>query len=211
MKPVLQKFAYDVIALAVVIDPIGTAAVFMGLTRGATPEDRRAMARRGTLVATFLILFFAFAGELLLRAMGVTLAAFEIAGGALLFLLATEMVFARTSGMRQTTEPEANEARESEDISVFPLGIPLLAGPGALTSIVVLMREADGSAAAQAAVIGALAVVMVGTYVCLAGAARIVSLLGVTGTNVVSRVLGIILAALATELLIGGIRLALQS
>ncbi|MBX6370480.1 MAG: NAAT family transporter [Rhodospirillales bacterium] len=207
----LQEFAYNVIALAVVIDPIGTAAVFMGLTRGATPEHRRAMARRGTLIAAFLILFFAFAGELLLRAMGVSLAAFEIAGGALLFLLATEMVFARQSGMRHTTQPEADEARESEDISVFPLGIPLLAGPGALTSIVILMREADGSTGAQAAVIGALAVVMVGTYVCLAAAARIVSLLGVTGTNVVSRVLGIILAALATELLIGGIRLSLGS
>jgi multiple antibiotic resistance protein len=205
----LRQFLYNCVALAVIIDPVGTAAIAAGLTRAGSDAHRRRMALRGTLVATALLLFFAFAGEFLLRALGVELPAFQVAGGALLFLLATEMVFARHSGLRQTTADENAEAQRSEDISVFPLAIPLLAGPGALTSIVLLMRQAAGDPLAQALVILALAIVMAGTLAALLAATRIVRLLGVTGTNVVSRVLGVILAALAAQLFLTGVRATL--
>jgi multiple antibiotic resistance protein len=205
----IRQFLYNCVALAVIVDPIGTAAIFAGLTGGEPAAFRRRMALRGTAVAFGLALFFAFGGEFLLRALGVTLPSFQVAGGALLFLLATDMVFARHSGLRETTEAEAREAERSVDISVFPLAVPLLAGPGCLTSIVLLMRQADHSPLGQALVVLALAVVMLGALVALLTAGRLVAMLGVTGTNVISRVLGIILAALAAELLLGGIRASL--
>jgi multiple antibiotic resistance protein len=206
---VLRAFLYNCVALAVIVDPVGTAAIAAGLMRSASEEHRRRMALRGTAIATILLLLFAFGGEFLLRALGVEPPAFQVAGGALLFLLATEMVFARSSGLRQTTEDEASEARRSEDVSVFPLAIPLLAGPGALTSVVLQMRQADGNVVAQTLVILALGIVMAGTLAALLAATRILRLLGVTGTNVVSRVLGVILAALAAQLLLAGVRSAL--
>jgi multiple antibiotic resistance protein len=119
------------------------------------------------------------------------------------------MVFAHESGLRQPTRAEADEAQRSVDISVFPLAIPLIAGPGALTSLVLLMRQADGAIEAQALVLLALAAVMGLTCTALLGAGRLLRLLGVTGAHVVSRVLGVVLAALAAELLLSGIRLGL--
>jgi multiple antibiotic resistance protein len=205
----LQQFIYNCVTFVVIIDPVGTAAIFAGLAGGEAAEFRRRMALRGTAVAFGLALFFAFGGEFLLRALGVSLPAFQVAGGALLFLLATDMVFARHSGLRQTTAAETREAQRSLDISVFPLAVPLLAGPGCLTSIVLLMRQTEGAPAAEALVVLALALVMLGALVSLLAAGRLVALLGVTGTNVISRVLGIILAALAAELLLSGLRAAL--
>jgi multiple antibiotic resistance protein len=205
----LRQFIFNCVALAVIVDPVGTAAIFAGLTRNGSDAHRRRMALRGTLIATGLILSFAFGGEFLLLALGVELPAFQVAGGVLLFLLATEMVFARHSGLRQTTDDEAAEAERSEDISVFPLAIPLLAGPGALTSIVLLMRQAGGAPTAKALVVLALVLVMLGTFAVLLTAGPLLRLLGVTGTNVVSRVLGVILAALAAQLLLTGVRQAL--
>jgi len=205
----LRQFVFNCVALVVIVDPVGTAAIFAGLTRNGSDAHRRRMALRGTLIATGLILSFAFGGEFLLLALGVELPAFQVAGGVLLFLLATEMVFARHSGLRQTTDDETAEAERSEDISVFPLAIPLLAGPGALTSIVLLMRQAGGAPEAKALVVLALVLVMLGTFAVLLTAGPLLRLLGVTGTNVVSRVLGVILAALAAQLLLTGVRQAL--
>jgi multiple antibiotic resistance protein len=206
----MRQFLYNCVTLAVIVDPVGTAAIFAGLATGHTAAFRRRMALRGTAVAFGLALFFAFGGEFLLRALGVSLPAFQVAGGALLFLLATDMVFARHhTGLRETTDAETREAEQSADISVFPLAVPLLAGPGCLTSIVLLMRQAEGSAAAEALVVLALAIVMLAALVSLLVAGRLVAVLGVTGTNVVSRVLGIILTALAAELLLSGVRAVL--
>ncbi|HEY0524181.1 MAG TPA: MarC family protein [Stellaceae bacterium] len=205
----LRQFIFNCVALVVIVDPVGTAAIFAGLTRNGSDAHRRRMALRGTLIATGLILSFAFGGEFLLLALGVELPAFQVAGGVLLFFLATEMVFARHSGLRQTTDDETAEAERSEDISVFPLAIPLLAGPGALTSIVLLMRQAGGAPSAKALVVLALVLVMLGTFAVLLTAGPLLRLLGVTGTNVVSRVLGVILAALAAQLLLTGVRQAL--
>jgi multiple antibiotic resistance protein len=198
------QIAYAFVTLIVIIDPVGTAAIFAGLMRGVPPEVARRMAWRATLIAGALILAFAFLGETLLEALGITLPAFRIAGGLLLFLLATDMVFARPSGIRTITVPEQQEAAHSTDVSVFPLAFPLLAGPGALTSIVLLMGRAR-SAVEAAGVIAALVAVLAVTLVALRFAAWMMRRLGVTGANVVSRVLGIILAALAAQLVLDGV------
>ncbi len=197
---------YNFAALAVVIDPLGTAALFAALSHGASPDERRRMALRGTVLAGLIILGFAILGALLLHALDITLAAFRIAGGIFLFLLATDMVFARHSGLRATTADEEREASHRHDISVFPLAIPLLAGPGALTTIVLLMAKAGDSVAAHSAVIAVLAIVMLATLGLLLAAPRLVRVLGVTGTNVVSRLLGILLGALAVQFVLDGLR-----
>jgi multiple antibiotic resistance protein len=195
---------YSFVTLFVIIDPVGSAAIFAGLARGVPAQLRRAVAIRGVLIATALILAFALGGDWLLRALGITLPAFRIAGGILLFLLATEMVFARQSGIRRPTAPEEEEAGQRHDVSVFPLAFPLLAGPGALTSIVLLMERAAAPLAALG-VIAALAAVMAITLALLLAAPRVMRLIGVTGANVVSRVLGVILAALAAQFVLDGL------
>ncbi|MGO8919182.1 MAG: MarC family protein [Stellaceae bacterium] len=200
----LAHLLYSFVTLFVIIDPVGSAAIFAGLMRGAPGRLRRLCALRGVLIATLLILAFALGGSALLRALGITLPAFRIAGGILLFLLATEMVFARESGIRRPTAPEEEEAGQRHDISVFPLAFPLLAGPGALTSIVLLMDRAEAPLAALG-VIAALVTVMAITLALLLVAPQVMRLAGVTGANVVSRVLGIILAALAAQLVLDGL------
>jgi len=201
----MQAAIRDFVTLLVTVDPLGTAVMFLGLTLHASPRHRHGMAWRGTFLATAIILAFAVAGQLLLDMMGISLAAFRIAGGLLLFVLATDMVLALHSGIRSTTEPEQEEAARSRDVAVFPLAIPLLAGPGALTSIMLLMGEASGLAA-QGRVLAALALVMGLALIALLAAAQVGRLLGVTGANVVTRVLGVVLAALATQFVIDGVR-----
>ena len=183
----LEQLLHGVIALLVIIDPVGSAAIFAALMRGAPEPYRRRMAWRGTLIAGLLILAFAFGGAPLLETLGITLPAFRVAGGVLLFLLAIDMVFARPSGIRYPTAREEEEAEHRTDVSVFPLAFPLLAGPGALTSIVLLMSRA-ASPLEAGGVIVALAIVMAVTLALLLSASQVVRLLGVTGTNVVGRV-----------------------
>jgi multiple antibiotic resistance protein len=202
--PVDQILGYSFVALFVIIDPIGTAALFVGLTRALTEPASRRVAMRAVLIAGMLLLFFAFAGNALLRGLGIGLPAFRIAGGVLLFLVAIDMVFARGSGDRLTPQ-ESRDVDPSHDISVFPLAIPLIAGPGALTTMVLLMGQAGADPVAQAAVILVLAVVLVITLVLLLIAPRIVRLLGATGVHVVSRVLGVLLAAVAMQLVLDGL------
>ncbi len=197
-------FTYSFVTLLVILDPLGCAVIFAALMRG-TPENLRFhIALRGTVIASLLLLAFAVGGEWLLGQLGITLPAFRIAGGLLLFLLATDMVFARPSGIRNPTAPEQQEAAHRDDISVFPLAFPLLAGPGALTSIVLLVGKA-GSLLAVGVVLGALAVVMVLTLAALLAAPQLMRLLGVTGANVVGRILGIVLAALAAQFVLDGL------
>lgn len=200
----IEQILHGVVALFVIIDPVGSAAIFAALMRGAPEPFQRRMACRSTLVAGLLILAFAFIGAPLLGALGITLPAFRVAGGVLLFLLAVDMVFARPSGIRYPTAREEEEAEHRGDISIFPLAFPLLAGPGALTSIVLLMARARSPLDA-AGVILALVIVMAATLALLLAAAQLLRLLGVTGTNVVGRVLGIILAALAAQYVLDGV------
>ena len=195
---------YNFIALFVIIDPVGTAALFVALTHNDSAERRRRTAIRGVLIATVVLLAFAVIGEVILRALGIGIPAFRIAGGILLFLLATEMVFARHSGIRGTTAAEEEETAHRTDISVFPLAIPFLAGPGSLTLIVLLIGRAPSTEAA-ALVVATLIVVMGLSLAVLVASVRVVALLGIPGTNVVSRVLGILTAALAVQLVLDGL------
>lgn len=193
------------IAFLVTIDPIGLGPMFAGLTAGMDARYRRRTAIKGVLIGAGLLFGFAFVGELLLNSLGIGTGAFRIAGGILLLMVAIDMVFARESGLRTATPDEKEEALHKADISVFPLAIPLIAGPGAMTSTVLLMGRADGDPLAQAAVLGVLAAVLAGTLLVLLFAGEVSRLLGVTGINVINRVLGILLAALACQFVIDGI------
>ena len=187
------------------IGPVDVAALFAVLTASAAPAQRRWMAIKGTLIAFALILVFVLVGETRLALVGITLAAVRTAGGILLLLVAIDMVLARPSGLSSTTSEEATEAAGKTDISVFPLATPLIAGPGALGAAVLLAAETRASLAGQAAVIAALTLVMALTLVLLLIAGRLHAVLGVTGQNVISRVVGILLAALAVQFMFDGI------
>lgn len=200
-----RTLAYYFTALFVILDPVGTAALFAGLTRGTGAEQKRRMAIHGVAIAGAVLLLFSFAGDLILRALGIGLPAFRIAGGALLFLLAIDMLFARQTSFRALTDSENREADARPDISVFPLAIPLIAGPGALTTMVLLMGRADREPFGAALLIAVLIAVLAVSLALLLVASRVVALLGTTGVNVVSRVLGILLAALAVQLVLDGI------
>ncbi len=191
--------------LFVAIDPIGLAPMFAALSAGSDRAQQRHMAIKGVMLAALILLLFTLAGDSLLRALGVGLPAFRIAGGILLFLLAIDMVFARQSGLRSTTVREQREAEHKNDISVFPLAFPLIAGPGTLTTVLLLTAGRRSDPLVLAAVLGMLAGILLVTLISLLSAARILAWLGETGANVVSRLLGLLLAALAVQFVLDGV------
>ncbi len=196
------------VALATMFATVGVADIafiFAALTRDNTPAERFAMATRGTLVAGGILLFFSFLGDGILELFGITIPALRTAGGILLLLIAIDMVFARQSGATSTTVEEEVESRQRDDISVFPLAMPLLAGPGAI-SAAILLTTAARSDVEFWLVILALVLVMLAAWITLLLAIPIQRLLGVTGLAVVTRVVGILLAALAVQFLFDGVR-----
>jgi len=195
------------VTLLVVIDPLGLSPIFAALTRGYAENRRRETAIRGTILGSAILFVFALAGDVLLGSLGITLPAFRIAGGVLLFLLALDMIFARPSGMRASTVREQEEESYQQDISVFPLAIPLLAAPGAITTV---LLYTGGSNAAQVALfMFVLLVVLLLTLTSLLLASRVMRIFGDTGANVLSRVLGVLLAALAVQFVLDGLRTSL--
>ncbi len=198
----LALFLKAFTTLLVVMDPVGLAPVFVALAGDRPPAERLRIARRAVLIATLLLVFFGFFGEPLLRYLGIGLPAFRTAGGLLLFKIALDMVFVHR--MRETPEEE-EEARTREDISVFPLAIPLLVGPGAMASVLVLTAEARHVPGGAYAVALAAALVLLFAYLALRLAAVLSRLLGRTGVNVVTRVLGVLLAALAVQFVFDGV------
>ena len=194
------------VVLFVVLDPVGVAPIFAALTHGNTNEYCRKMAIKGVFISAGILIVFAFVGQFLLNSLGITLNAFRIAGGLFLLLLSIDMVFARQSGLRSTTTRENLEAEHKADISVFPLAIPLIAGPGAITTMMLLMGEATNHLSWVISLIVVLLFVLLLVLSTLLTARRIIALFGETGSNVISRVLGILLAALAVQYMIDGIR-----
>ena len=192
------------VTLIVVLDPLGLAPLFVGLTRGRSEAYKREAAIKGTALGTAILFCFALVEQGLLDALGIGFSAFRIAGGALLFLLSLDMVFARPSGMRRTTAREQEEAQEEEDISVFPLAIPLIAGPGSLTTVLLYAGNADFLTAT--AVMTVLLVVLLLVLASLLLASRVMCVFGETGANVFARVLCVILAVLAVQFVLDGIR-----
>lgn len=205
----LQLFIDTFIVLFVVVDPVGLAPIFAALTHGGSPDYRRRMARRGAFIAALILVIFVFGGAELLRALGIGMPAFQIAGGILLFLVALDMVFVRQSGIRSTTEREQREAESKADISVFPLAFPLIAGPGALTTVLLMSAKHGDQPQGMVIVLTVVLIVLLLTLAALLQAGRIMRLMGETGANVITRVFGVILTALAVQYVLDGVQAGL--
>ena len=204
----LDSFLLSLSTFFATIGPADLVLVFAALTERMTTRERRVMALRGTLISTGILLFFAVFGEPLLKLFGNTIPALRIAGGVLLLLISIDMVFARHSGGTGTTPEEENEAKTRPDISVFPLATPLIAGPGAISAIILLSTAEGAFSANWFLVIAAMLVILAVCYAAMLVAIPIQRLLGITGLAVVSRVVGVLLAALAIQFLIDGIKTA---
>jgi multiple antibiotic resistance protein len=186
--------------------PIDVAAMFAAITGDSTPSERRRMALKGVLLATGILLLFAFFGQTILDHLGISLAALRTAGGVLLLLIGIDMVFARPSGSTTTTSDEAKEAQSKKDISVFPLATPLIAGPGTMGAAVLLMANAEGDVALRGAVLLSMLAILVLQLLLLLGASSVSRVLGVTGLHVIGRVFGVLLAALAVQFIFDGVK-----
>lgn len=201
----IETVTVSAATLFATISPLDTAAMFAALTGSATPKERRFVALKGTVIAGVILFVFALIGDRMLDSLGISLAALRAAGGILLLLMAIDMVFARTSGATSTTQEEEQEAVLKSDISVFPLATPLIAGPGAMSAIILLMANAENDVILQILVLLSLFGILVLTFACLLLASRIQQLLGVTGMHVVTRIVGVLLAALAVQFMFDGI------
>jgi multiple antibiotic resistance protein len=192
------------LTLFVVVDPVGVAPVFLGLAGARSAGERARIARRAVLVAGVVLFGFALGGAWLLEKLGISMNAFQIAGGILLFRIAVGMVLA--APYERETQEEEEEARSRADVSVFPLAIPLIAGPGALASMMILVGEAGREPWLLAAVFAMAATVLALTWLALRLASPLGRVLRRTGVNVVTRVLGVLLAALAVQYVADGVR-----
>jgi multiple antibiotic resistance protein len=193
------------VTLLVVVDPVGLTPAFLGVTAGLPPSARRTVAVRACLIAFAILTGAALAGGWLLKTLAISLPAFRIAGGLLLFSIASEMVF----GVRIARQSEAaGKAIEEHvrDIAAFPLAIPLMAGPGAITAAVLLSGRADGDMLRLGALIAIIAVVMLACLAVFLAATPVERLLGKTGNTVLSRLLGVLLAAMAVQFVVDGVR-----
>ncbi|WP_341861135.1 MarC family protein [Gymnodinialimonas sp. 57CJ19] len=190
------------VTLFVIIDPIGLAPLFVALTQGMTERQRRSIGIRSCLVAAGLLTLFGLAGEAVLGFLGISMAAFRMAGGILLFLTALDMLFERRTQRRQGT---ADAEPEGDDPSVFPLAIPLIAGPGSIATMILLTGQND-TTANLIAIHAVMALVIVFVFILFLLAAPLERLLGPTGINVVTRLLGMLLAALSVQFVIDGFR-----
>ncbi|WP_037498904.1 MarC family protein [Sphingomonas jaspsi] len=196
------------LTLLVIIDPPGCAPIFASLTAGTDARHRRNMAIRSCLVAWSILLFFALLGEQLLSHMGISLSAFRLAGGIMLFMIALDMVFERRTERREERAEEIKGTPEAEDISVFPMAIPMIAGPGSIASIMLLNARADG-VGESIVVLGAMTAVILITLVALLAAGPLMKFIGPKLEAMITRILGVILAALATQFVLDGLERSL--
>jgi multiple antibiotic resistance protein len=201
----LEQLVKFFIVFFVVVEPISLIPLFAGLTTGSSESYKQKMAFKAAAIALGICVLFALVGAKFLEIMGISLSSFRIAGGTLLFLISLDMVFARASGTKSTT-PEKEEAKSREDISVFPLAFPFIAGPGALATILLTAGELWGKPVLFAGFLAVVAFVLVICWVLMLATPRLMTVLGVTGANVMGRLSGVILAALAVQFIIDGIR-----
>jgi multiple antibiotic resistance protein len=199
------KFAATAFATAfTIIDPVGMIPLSLSATAGAAPQMRARVIDRSILVAMGVIAFMGLVGKSLLDYLGITLPAFTIAGGILLLLIAIDMLFARKTGAKRTDEEE-QAATEIENAAVFPLAVPMIAGPGTIATVLLLTSLAHGDRAKIALVYAAFAGALFATWLCMRGASTLLRVVGNTGIHVVTRLLGIILAALAVQFMLNGL------
>ena len=191
--------------LLVVADPVFLSALFLGITNGMVPSQRREVAVRGSIIAFCILLAAGLGGAKLLELLGISLSAFRIAGGLLLLSSAAEMVFDRRSQRLQAAAEQAISVDHVKNIAAFPLAIPLMAGPGAITAMILLAGRANGQVTYLVSLYVVAALVMAACLACFLMAERISKLMGITGRAVLTRLLGIILAALAVQFVIDGV------
>lgn len=200
-----ELFLSAFVTLFVVIDPPGCAPIYAGLTKGASAAQARTMALRATAIAAIILLIFALFGQQLLAALHIELDSFRIAGGLMLFFIAFDMVFEKRTERREQRAEKIAATPEIEDVSVFPMAMPMLAGPGAIAAIMLLMNEAEGWGE-RAEVLLALAAVLAITAAALVAAGPLIRLLGDKVEAVITRLLGVLLAALAAQYVIDGLK-----
>jgi multiple antibiotic resistance protein len=201
----LSLFISAFITLFVVIDPPGCAPIYASLTRGVSAQHRRAMALRAVLIAAVILLIFALWGRNLLHVLGIELHSFRIAGGIMLFMIALDMVFERRTQRREDRAQKIIDTPEVEDVSVFPMAMPMIAGPGTITTVMLLMGQADGIQQ-RAIVLSAIAANLVLMIIALLSAGAIMAVLGQKIEAVITRLLGVLLAALAVQFVIDGLK-----
>ena len=200
----LELFLSALAVLFVLIDPPGCAPVFATLTRGTSKSHQRDMAVKSVLVAAAILVGFTFGGEWVFSKLGISLDALRIAGGIMLFIIGLNMVFERRTEKREERAEEVlEEMDDPEDISVFPMGIPMIAGPGTMASLLILTGETDSGGVWT--ILAALAVVLVVTFLSFLAAPRLMKLMGKSVTDVLTRVLGVLLATLAAQFVLDGL------
>ena len=207
----LDYLSSALVTLLVTLDPPALAPIFVSLTRGMTTDERRRVAVRASIIAFGILAFFGFGGEVLLRLLGVGLPAFRISGGLLLFWIAFEMVFERRNERKQQTANVAVTEDHIRNVAAFPLAIPLMAGPGSITAVILLAGRADGSPIYLSALLALIALGVLSCLVVFFLAERVAQWLGVTGNVVLSRLLGVILAGLAVQFIINGVQALLRA
>lgn len=200
-----ELFVSALITFFVAIDPPGCAAIYASMTTDASAAQRRAMAFRSIFVATVILLIFGFFGEALLRAMGVSLDSFRIAGGIMLFIIAIEMVFEKRTERREGRAQEIIDTPEIEDVSIFPMAMPMIAGPGSIAALMLFIGHSDGWNE-QLIVLAAMGVILLVMLVSMLAAGPLMKILGQKVETVITRVLGVILAALAIQFVVDGIK-----
>jgi multiple antibiotic resistance protein len=201
----IDLFVSAFITFFVVIDPPGCAPIYASLTKGATARQRRSMAIRASIIAAGILFVFALFGEDLLGALHIELNSFRIAGGIMLFLIAIDMVFEKRTERREERAQKIIETPEIEDVSVFPMAMPMIAGPGSIASVMLLMSQNEGLDRSLV-VLGALAAVLLLTLIALVAAGPIMRVLGSKAEAVITRLLGVLLGALAAQFVIDGLR-----
>ncbi len=206
----LSQLALALPAVFFVVDPIGVVPLFIAMTAHDTKEKARAMALKASITGALLLIVFALFGAFIFKLFGVTLPAFRVAGGLLLILTALDMVRARPSETR-TSEAETKEGAAKDDIAIVPLAIPLLAGPGSIATVMVLMSSGDGTISNGIAVVSAVLLTFVATWLLLRAAHHVKRALGQSGIAIMQRVFGLILAAIAVQFVVDGVRELLKA
>jgi multiple antibiotic resistance protein len=201
----IELFGSALVTFLVIIDPPGCAPIFAGLTRGTSPAHRRAMAIRSSLIAWAILMFFALLGRPMLHALGISLASFRIAGGIMLFMIALDMVFERRTARRESRAHSIEGTPEAEDISVFPMAIPMITGPGSIASAMLWVSRAE-TTENVIVVLAAITIVILITMITLLAAGPLMRLIGEKMEAMITRILGVILAALAAQFIVDGLK-----
>ena len=206
MVKTLQELFLIFTSVLFIVDPLTAVPTFLAMTQRDVPAVRRLMARRGAWTCAITLTAFALGGSVIFRLFGITLGAFKIAGGVLIGLTALDMVQARRSQQKETPIEKA-EGIEKEDVGIMPLGVPMLAGPGAISTVMVLAGTSK-SPVTTAGLYGAIALTALLSYVTLAGAMRVEQRLGQTGMRILTRLMGLVLSAIAVQFILDGIKLS---